>query len=85
MRDRQALCDLRALAADPVGALALGSVGALCLVVAGVGAVAVVSELAGTWDYYFLMERTVALATPVATALLGATVLAGAVAVVRAD
>jgi len=85
VRDRRALRDLRALAADPVGALALGSAGALCLVVAGVGAVAVVAELVGTWNYYLVMERAVALAAPVATALLGVAVLAGAGAVVRAS
>lgn len=85
MRDREPAGGLRALAADPVGALALGSTGVLCLVVAGVGAVAVVAELVGTWNYYLLMERTIAIATPVATALLGLAVLAGVGAVVRAS
>lgn len=84
MRDHRVRRGLRRLAADPFGALTLGFVGALCLVVAGVGAVAVVAELVGVWRYYLLMERTIALATPVATVLLAATILAGLGTVIRA-
>ncbi|MFB6302831.1 MAG: hypothetical protein ABEH78_08230 [Haloferacaceae archaeon] len=75
--------DLRTLAFSPFGALALGSVGGLCLLVASVGAVAVVAELAGLWRYYFLMERTIAVATPIALVLLGATFFSGLGAVLR--
>lgn len=50
----------------------------LCLlVVAGVGAVALGAELLNTWNHYFLMETTIAAATPVATGLLGVAVLSG--------
>lgn len=63
--------------------LAAAVVGALTLVVIGVGAVAMAAELLNTWDYYFLMERTVAAATGVVLALLAAAVLVGFGAVAR--
>ena len=76
--------DLRGLAGDRYAVLALGVFGALGLVVLGVGAVAMVAELGNTWTYYFMLERTVALATPVTTALLALALLVGLGAVARA-
>ncbi len=58
--------------ARAVRVAALASVGALCLLVAGVGAVAVFAESYATWDWYFVMEKAIALATPAAMWLLGA-------------
>lgn len=51
-------------------------VGALLVVVAGVGLVGAVAETQQTWRWYFRMEQTVATATPIALALTGASVLA---------
>lgn len=62
---------------DPVGTVALATLGALAVVVASVGAVAILAEWAGVWGSYFLMEQTVAAASPVATALAGLALLAG--------
>lgn len=56
----------------------------LCLLVALVGAAAVGVEVLNTWDYYFVMERTIQLATPVAGALAVVTILAWIGAVARA-
>lgn len=78
MRDR------RPLAGDRYAAVTLGVFGALGLVVLAVGAVAVAAEFANTWTYYFLLERTVAFATPVTTALLVAALLVAVGAVARA-
>ncbi|SEP13837.1 hypothetical protein SAMN04487948_11631 [Halogranum amylolyticum] len=64
--------------------VAVAVFGALCFVVLGVGAVATAAELTSNWDHYFLMERTVAFATPVATGLLGGALLVGLGAVARA-
>ena len=76
--------NVRGLVGDRYTVLALGVFGALALVVLGVGAVAMVAEFVNTWTYYFLLERTVALATPVTTALLALAVLVGLGAVARA-
>ena len=46
------------------------------LVVAAVGAVAVVAELNETWRWYFLMERAIAFGTPITLALVGLSVVA---------
>ncbi|WP_435178447.1 hypothetical protein [Halorussus sp. AFM4] len=51
-------------------------VGALLVVVAGVGLVAAVAETQQTWRWYFRMEQAIATATPLALALSGASVLA---------
>lgn len=66
---------------NALGAVTVATVGLLGLVVSGVGVVAVFAELVNTWDYYFLMERAVAVASPVATVLAGLTVLTGFAAV----
>lgn len=55
---------------------AVAVVALVCLVVAAVGAVALVAELNETWDWYFLMERTIALATPITLALVALSVVA---------
>jgi hypothetical protein len=52
------------------------AVSLVALVVAAVGAVALVAELNATWGWYFLMERSIALAAPITLALLGLSVLA---------
>lgn len=62
-----------------LGSLTLLSAAALGVLVAGVGAVALGAELLGRWDHYFIMERTVTAATPVAGGLL-ALALGGALA-----
>ncbi|MFC4450075.1 hypothetical protein [Halorussus aquaticus] len=51
-------------------------VGALLVVVAGVGLVAAVAETQQTWRWYFRMEQAVATATPVALALSAASLVA---------
>lgn len=55
---------------------AVVAVSLVCLVVAAVGAIAVVAELNETWGWYFLMERTITLATPLTLALVGLSVVA---------
>ncbi len=57
-------------AGDRLGWLTLLVGVALAVVVAGVGAVALGAELLNTWSHYFLMERTITAATPVAGILL---------------
>lgn len=71
------------LPGDPVGLAAAATLGLLCLVVAGVGGVAVGAELLNTWGHYFVMERAVAAATPVTVWLAGAAIVAGLAAVAR--
>lgn len=66
-----------------LGLLTLVSGVALCLVVAGVGAVAVGAEFRQDWTAYHTMEQAMALATPVAVGLLGLTVLLGLAAITR--
>jgi hypothetical protein len=50
--------------------------GALVVVVAGVGFVGFVAETQQTWRWYFRMEQAVATATPLALALSGASLVA---------
>lgn len=47
----------------------------LCLVVIGVGSVAVVAESMNTWVWYFRMERAITAGTPVVLGLLGLTLV----------
>lgn len=54
----------------------VAAVSLTALVVAAVGVVAFVAELQKTWEWYFLMERTIALATPVALVLVSVSVIA---------
>lgn len=62
--------DAGASARDPLALLAGAVLGGLPLAVMSVGGVAIYAESANSWDHYFLMERTVAAATPVVGALL---------------
>lgn len=64
------------------GSLAIAAAGVLCLLVAGVGLVALAAEFSKSWGAYFVMERVVAAATPVAVVLAGGVLLAGLAAVV---
>ena len=47
----------------------------LCLVVIGVGSVAVVAESMNTWIWYFRMEKIITAGTPVVLGLLGLTLV----------
>ncbi|MFB6206769.1 MAG: hypothetical protein ABEJ05_09630 [Haloglomus sp.] len=74
--------DLRSrLPGNRPGGLAVAAAGALCLLVAGVGLVALAAEFSRSWGAYFVMERVVAAATPAAVVLAGALLLAGLAAV----
>ena len=67
-----------------LGSLTVLAAVALMLVVGGIGAVAVGAELLNTWGHYFLMERAITTATPVAGVLLVLTLLGGLATAVRA-
>lgn len=62
---------------QPFGALAVVVAGALCLVVAGVGAVAIWAEFVHTWRSFFLMEQVMSMAAPATTLLLAAIIVTG--------
>jgi len=70
--------------ASRLGSLTVLLAVALAVLVAAVGAVAVGAELLNTWGHYFLMERAIAAATPVAGVLLGLSLLGGLATAVRA-
>lgn len=70
---------------DRLSTAATMSFGALALVVAGVGGVAIVAEWRGDWESYFFMERAIEAVTPVATVLAVVALLAGFVVVYRAS
>lgn len=55
---------------------AVAAVLLVAVVVAAVGAVAVVAELNETWTWYFFMERTITVATPLTLGLVGLSVFA---------
>ena len=74
MREVKPDLDLSARRVARIAPLLL--VGALLVVVAGVGLVGAVAETQQTWRWYFRMEQAVATATPIALALTGASVLA---------
>lgn len=63
------------------------SLGGLVLVVLGAATVAILAEFVKTWEWYFRMERAMALATPVTLVLLAlsAVGLAGTVATADRD
>jgi hypothetical protein len=69
---------------DSLGSLTLLFAVALVVLVAAVGAVAVAAELLNTWSDYFLMERAITAATPLAGVLLGLVLLGGLATAVRA-
>ncbi|WP_227357463.1 hypothetical protein [Haladaptatus salinisoli] len=66
-------------------AIPLVLLGTLVVVVAGVGLVGFVAETQQTWRWYFRMEQAIAIATPIALALAGASLVAllGAILFVR--
>jgi len=70
---------------NPLAEVAVGSFGILCAVLVVVGIVSVVAELLGTWEYYFVMEKAVAFATPIAVVLSGTVVVTGVAAAIRVD
>jgi hypothetical protein len=61
--------------ADVFRALTVACFAGLCLVVVGVGGVAVVAESMNTWVWYFRMEQVIAVGTPVVLGLLGLTLV----------
>lgn len=74
---------LRPLRENPDGALVAATGLGLCLLVAGLGAVAVWAQFVGTWSSLFLMERAKALVAPVALGLLVTFLVAATVRVAR--
>lgn len=52
------------------------AVGLVTLLIAAVGTIAFVAEINETWEWYFLMERAIALATPLVLVLVGLSVVA---------
>lgn len=70
---------------ETLRAATVAAFGALCLVVVGVGGVALLAESQRTWQWYFRMEQVIAVGTPVVVALLGVVTLGGVVVVFLAD
>lgn len=62
------------------GTVAISACGMCCIVVMGVGAVAIAAEFAGTWSHYFILEQTVATVTPLSMGLLALAIVTGLVA-----
>ncbi len=56
--------------ANPIGLATIATVTTLTLLVAGVGVVGLWARYVNTWRSLFLMERVIAMATPVTIALL---------------
>jgi hypothetical protein len=61
--------------ADVFRALTVACFAGLCLVVVGVGSIAVLAESMNTWIWYFRMEHVIAAGTPVVLGLLGLTLV----------
>lgn len=61
------------------------TVGALCLLVAGLGSVAVWAQFNNTWEHFFLMEQTFATVTPIVVAVGAIALLASLGAVLRIE
>ena len=76
---------MRDVSVRPLDALVAVSVGGLCLLVAGVGAIALWAEFQQTWRSFFLFERTLEAAAPVTAAAAVLLVVAGGAVVARAD
>lgn len=67
---------------DRIGTAVLATaLGALVVVVAGVGVVSLFAEYRGVWSSYFLMERTIAAGAPIAAVLAVLALLSGFVVV----
>lgn len=71
---------MRDRSVNPLGAFTVSAFGALCVVGIGIGVVAILAELGNTWSYYFFLEQTVAMATPITATLFGAAIVAGLLA-----
>ncbi|MFW5918465.1 MAG: hypothetical protein ACOCR0_03175 [Haloferacaceae archaeon] len=63
--------------------LTVVSVGTLCLLVAGAGAIAVWARLNNTWEHFFLMEETFATLTPIVVVVGAVALVASIGAVLR--
>lgn len=69
--------------ASSLGLVAIASLTTLILVVAGVGVVGLWAGYVNSWRSLFLMERVIALATPVAAALVVVGVVSVAAVIAR--
>lgn len=69
--------------ANVVGLATIATVTTLTLLVAGVGVVGLWARYVNTWRSLFLMERVVAMATPITLVLLGALFVTAATLIVR--
>ncbi|MFC4246996.1 hypothetical protein ACFOZ7_08285 [Natribaculum luteum] len=67
----------------PFGLLAVASLGALFLLVAGAGAIAVWASLNDTWRHFFLMEQTFATLTPIVLGVAAVAVITSLAAILR--
>lgn len=63
----------------------VATVGALYLLVAGAGSVAVWAQFNNTWEHFFLMEQTFATVTPIVVAVGAIALLASLGAVLRIE
>lgn len=68
---------------NPFGVLAVASVVLLCVLVAAMGAVAIVARVMGTWESLFLMEQAFALTLPSVMILLVVSIAASVGFVLR--
>lgn len=68
---------------DPFGVLAVVSVLLLCVLVTAVGAVAVVAQALGSWQALFYMEQVFAVSVPTVKGLMGLSVGASFVSILR--
>jgi len=71
------------LPADPFGLVAVGSATLLVVLVAGVGAIAVVAEAVATWRSLFLMEQALAMLVPTVKVLLAVALVSAVGLIVR--
>lgn len=69
--------------ATPIGLTTIASLTTLVLLVAGVGGVGVWAGYVNTWQSLFLMERVIALATPLTVALLVAGLVSAVARIAR--
>lgn len=66
------------LDANPIGIVTVATVTVLCLLVGGVGVVALWAEFVGTWQSLFIMEQVIATVTPAVVALAAGLILTAA-------
>ncbi|WP_423750734.1 hypothetical protein [Salinirarus marinus] len=70
--------------ADVLRAASLAAFGGLVATIFGVAVVAMVAESYATWEWYFRMERAIAFARPLASALFVLSLAGGGVIVALA-